>query len=75
MIPDDTKLGFGGGANGTDASDASIEYDENGSDELKFAGADVRFTTNTVFFDGDLEVLGGNTKLGNIRIENNILLH
>jgi len=73
MIPDDTKLGFGGGANGTDASDASIEYDENGTDELKFAGANVRFTTNTVFFDGDLEVLGGNTKLGNIRIENNII--
>jgi len=73
MIPDDTKLGFGGGANGTDASDSTIEYDENGSDELKFAGANVRFTTSKVFFDGDLEVLGGNTKLGNIRIENNII--
>ena len=73
MIPDDTKLGFGGGANGTDASDATIEYDENGTDELKFAGANVRFTTSKVFFDGDLEVLGGNSKLGNIRIENNII--
>ena len=27
MIPDDTKLGFGGGANGTASSDATIEYD------------------------------------------------
>ena len=73
MIPDDTKLGFGGGADGTASSDATIEYDENGTDELKFAGANVRFTTSKVFFDGDLEVLGGNTKLGNIRIENNII--
>ena len=73
MIPDDTKLGFGGGANGTDASDATIEYDENGTDELKFAGANVRFTTSKVFVDGDLEVQGGNSKLGNIRIENNII--
>ena len=42
MIPDDTKLGFGGGANGTASADATIEYDENGTDELKFAGANVR---------------------------------
>ncbi len=73
MIPDDTKLGFGGGVNGTDASDASIEYDENGTDELRFAGANVRFGSSKVFVDGDLEVQGGNSKLGNIRIENNII--
>jgi len=73
MIPDDTKLGFGGGADGTAASDATIEYDENGTDELKFAGANVRFSTTKVFLDGDLEVQGGNSKLGNIRIENNII--
>ena len=73
MIPDDTKLGFGGGANGTDASDATIEYDENGTDELRFAGANVRFGSSKVFVDGDLEVQGGNSKLGNIRIENNII--
>ena len=36
MIPDDTKLGFGGGANGTDASDATIEYDENGTDAVSY---------------------------------------
>ena len=38
-IPDDTKLGFGGGADGLSAADATIEYDENGTDRLKFAGA------------------------------------
>ena len=73
MIPDDTKLGFGGGTDGTAASDATIEYDENGTDELKFAGANVRFGSSKVFIDGDLEVQGGNSKLGNIRIENNII--
>ena len=73
MIPDDTKLGFGGGANGTDAADSTIEYDENGLNELRFAGANVRFATAKVFVDGDLEVTGGNSKLGNIRIENNII--
>ena len=39
MIPDDTFLGFGGGANGTARSDAKIEYDENGTDQLTFTGA------------------------------------
>ena len=73
MIPDDTKLGFGGGSNGTQNSNATIEYDEDGDDELKFAGANVRFGSAKVFVDGDLEVAGGNSKLGNIRIENNII--
>ncbi len=73
MIPDDTKLGFGGGADGTAASDATIEYDENGTDELRFAGADVRFGSSKVTIDGDLVVSGGNAKLGNIRIQDNII--
>ena len=73
MIPDDTFLGFGGGTDGTGTADAKIEYDENGTDELKFAGANVRFGSSKVFVDGDLEVQGGNAKLGNIRIENNII--
>ena len=47
MIPDDTFLGFGGGANGTDAADAKIEYDENGTDQLTFTGADVRINITT----------------------------
>ena len=73
MIPDDTKLGFGGGADGTATADATIEYDEDGTDELKFAGANVRFTSSKVNVDGDLIVSGGNSKLGNIRIQNNII--
>ena len=73
MIPDDTKLGFGGGGNGTASADATIEYDENGTDELRFAGADVRFTSTKVNVDGDLVVSGGNAKLGNIRIQDNII--
>ena len=40
MIPDDTKLGFGGGSDGTSAPDATIEYDENGTDKIQVAGAD-----------------------------------
>ena len=43
MIPDDTKLGFGGGVNGTAAPDATIEYDENGTDKLRFAGSQISF--------------------------------
>ena len=44
-IPDDQKLYFGTGL------DASIEYDENGTDELRFAGAAVTFE-QAVTFDG-----------------------
>ena len=94
MIPDDTFLGFGGGANGTAASDSKIEYDENGTDQLTFTGADVRFNITTqsttkdtgsiiteggigveknVNIGGNLIVDGGESRLGNIRIENNII--
>jgi hypothetical protein len=94
MIPDDTFLGFGGGANGTAASDSKIEYDENGTDQLTFTGADVRFNIATQSTDkdtgavivegglgveknvnigGNFAVAGGNSTLGNIRIENNII--
>ena len=99
VVPDDTKIGFGGGANGTATVDAFIRYDEAGQDKLEIGSDDdtkgkVRFsnatqattTTNgSVSFDGgigvaknaviggDLIVSGGNSKLGNIRIENNII--
>jgi len=94
MIPDDTKLGFGGGANGTAAPDSTIEFDNASSGRLEVAGALTRFLNTTqatttidgsVTFDGgisvaknaviggDLIVSGGNSKLGNIRIENNII--
>ena len=94
MIPDDTFLGFGGGANGTAASDSKIEYDENGTDQLTFTGADVRFNITTqsttkdngaviiegglgveknINVGGNLIVDGGESRLGNIRIEDNII--
>ena len=94
MIPDDTFLGFGGGENGTAAADSKIEYDENGTDQLTFTGADVRFNIATqstskdtgavlveggvgieknVNIGGNLAVSGGNSTLGNIRIEDNII--
>ena len=94
VVPDDTKIGFGGGANGTAAVDGFIRYDETGVDKLEVGGARARFSNNTqattttdgaVSFDGgigiaknaviggDLIVSGGNSKLGNIRIENNII--
>ena len=73
MIPDDTKLGFGGGVNGTEDSNAHIEYDENGTDELRFGGtANVRFENSKVTVDNQL-IVGGNSSLGNIRIEDNII--
>ena len=73
VIPDNTLLGFGGGANGTALPDAAISYDESGTDELTFDGANVRFKSNKVTVDGDLIVAGGNSKLGNIRIQDNII--
>tara|TARA_R100001460_G_scaffold57534_1_gene97281 strand:+ start:28916 stop:30616 length:1701 start_codon:yes stop_codon:yes gene_type:complete len=94
VLPDDTKLGFGGGANGQAAVDGFIRYDEAGQDKLEVGGARARFSNSTqatsttdgaVSFDGgigvvknaviggDLIVSGGNSKLGNIRIENNII--
>jgi len=72
MVPDDTKLGFGGGADGTAASDATIEYDENGTDELRFAGADVRFTSNKVIIDNTL-VTSGNATFDKIKIDDNVI--
>ncbi len=62
MIPDDTFLGFGGGANGTDVADSKIEYDEDGTNQLTFTGADVRInitTDSTTKDDGALIVEGG----------------
>ena len=49
LFADDQLLVFGDGA------DASIEYDEDGTNELRFAGADVTFEQD-VSFDGDVEL-------------------
>ena len=79
-IPDDTFLGFGGGADGLSAADAKIEYDENGTDQLTFTGADVRFNiatqsnskdTGSLFTEGGLGVeknvnIGGNLNVTGI---------
>jgi len=46
-IPDDVKLTFG------KADDATIEYDEDGTDELRFAGAAATFEQD-VTFDNDV---------------------
>ena len=99
VIPDDTKLSFGGGVNGTADPDAYIRYDETGQDKLEIGSDDdtkgrvvftnaTQATSNTdgsvsfaggigvaknAVVGGDLIVAGGNSKLGNIRIENNII--
>ena len=94
MIPDDTFLGFGGGSDGTAAADSKIEYDENGTDQLTFTGADVRFNIATqsttkdngaviveggvgieknVNVGGNLIVDGGQSRLGNIKVESNVI--
>ena len=69
MIPDDTFLGFGGGANGTAASDSKIEYDENGTDQLTFTGADVRFNITTQSTTKDT---GSIITEGGIGVEKNV---
>jgi len=66
-IADDKKIKFGNG------NDATIEYDENGTDELRFAGAAVTFE-QAVTFDGAV-TLGESTAdsitvLGNSTFEN-----
>ena len=77
MIPDDTFLGFGGGANGTAAADSKIEYDENGTDQLTFTGADVRFniaTQSTTKDNGAVIVEGGVGIEKNVNIGGNLIV-
>ena len=69
MIPDDTKLGFGGGANGAAAPDATIEYDENGTDKLRFAGSQISFDNTTQSTDKDT---GSVIFEGGVGIEKNL---
>jgi len=68
-IPDDTKLGFGGGADGLSAADATIEYDENGTDRLKFAGAAINFDNTTQSTNKDT---GAAVFEGGVGIEKNL---
>jgi len=74
VVPDDTKIGFGGGASGTAAVDAFIRYDESGVDRLEIGGSGTRFSNTTqattkdngsVIFEGGIGieknvVIGGN---------------
>ena len=69
MIPDDTKLGFGGGVNGTAAPDATIEYDENGTDKLRFAGSQISFDNTTQSTSKDI---GSVVFEGGVGIEKNL---
>ena len=69
MIPDDTKLGFGGGTNGSAAPDATIEYDENGTDKLRFAGSQISFDNTTQSTDKDT---GSVIFEGGVGIEKNL---
>ena len=59
IIPDDTSLSFG--SNG----ESSIEYDENGTNEVKVTGASWVYDNN-VGFNTD-------TRFGNIKIKDNII--
>ena len=77
MIPDDTFLGFGGGADGTSTADSKIEYDENGTDQLTFTGADVRFniaTQSTTKDNGAVIVEGGVGVEKNINVGGNLIV-
>ena len=74
MIPDDTKLGFGGGVDGTAAADHTIEYDENGTDKLRFGGANL--ATAQISFDGTTQSTNKDTGAvvfeGGVGIEKNL---
>ena len=61
MIPDDTKLGFGGGADGTGTADSTIEYDEDGTDKILVNGASWQFNCG-------IGITGGTT-IDNIQIK------
>ena len=61
MVPDDTKLGFGGGSDGTGTADATIEYDEDGTDKVVVSGASWQFNCG-------IGITGGTT-IDNIQIK------
>ena len=69
MIPDDTFLGFGGGAAGTDAADAKIEYDEDASNRMQVTGAPWTFNNTT---DSDDKDTGSVVLEGGLGVEKNI---
>jgi len=68
MIPDDTKLGFGGGSDGNSAPNSTIEYDENGTDKVQVTGAGWVFNGVPVEFQS-----GGGIVIDNIGISSNVI--
>ena len=68
MIPDDVKLGFGGGANGTAAPDAEIEFDDSNS-RINFNGSIIHFNNTTQSTTKDI---GGAVFQGGVGIEKNL---
>ena len=65
VIPDDTFLTFGTG------KDSKIEYDENGTDQLTFTGADVRINITTQANSKDTGAL---IVEGGVGIEKNLIV-
>ena len=71
-IPDDSRIGFGGGANG-DATDpdAFIKYDEAGVDRLEIGGSGTRFSNTTQATSKDT---GSVIFEGGIGVEKNVVI-
>ena len=68
VIPDDTKLAFGGGSDGNSTPDSYIEYDENGTDKVQVTGAGWVFNSVPVEFKS-----GGGIVIDNIGISSNVI--
>ena len=71
VLPDDTKLGFGGGNDGTGTIDAFIRYDENGVDRLEIGGSGTRFSNAT---DATTKDNGSVVFEGGIGVEKNVVI-
>ena len=71
-IPDDSRIGFGGGANG-DATDpdAFIKYDEAVTDRLEIGGSGTRFSNTT---DATTKDTGSVIFEGGIGVEKNVFV-
>ena len=61
VIPDDTKLSFGGGGDGNSTPDSFIGYDEDGTDKILVTGASWQFNCG-------IGITGGTT-IDNIQIK------
>ena len=83
VIPDDNKLGFGGGSDGLSLPDATIEYDEDGVNKLLISGAQVEFEnttqstnkdTGSVVFEGGVGIEKNLNVGGDLNVGGNITL-